>query len=279
MARRKLDWRCDGVPGVFAWLRRNAHPVHVTYSSRDARCNPLELLVLPERVADMERPVSRGRTDLSLVPPSLPYFATADQPDAWVQYDFGGVVVALTGYALCSHHPMLQGAAPRNWRLEGTLDGVTWWELRTHRDDCAINGQTGNFGIWPLACAGRVGSPYLPALSTAPPFDELVDPLVTAVRVVATGPNAAGTRQLQLAALELYGRVMHCSVPRVSSDGAPAAEVDKFGGHDGNMSTRSVALDHSAPGVGPKGARVAPEPKAVIAGVAGSGGDAKKKKK
>lgn len=169
----------------------------------------------------------------------LRYFITDPTDDEpWVRIDLRPWLFVVSAYSLASYHPVRQGPVPRNWRLEGSPDGVRWHTLKEHKDDDSLSGNV-NFGCWyvdrvpcapiekevsklTLSMSQQAGLQHVePAdakgeqdgtkpAAPAPPPPQLLPIPFSVFRVVGTGPNAFGGKQLQISALELYGRLLFC---------------------------------------------------------------------
>eukprot|EP00760_Papus_ankaliazontas_P010889 PhM_4_TR14560/c0_g1_i1/m.45645 len=121
-------------------------------------------------------------------PRTSDYFMTDNEPNEWVQIDFGNCVIAPTAYSFTSRHPILTGQFPRNWRLEGSLDGDKWFVLSRHKNDTSLS-RRNPYGFWELE-----------------PVKGL--PFLKMVRVIHEGLNSVGTNALSLSDFEMFGRVL-----------------------------------------------------------------------
>ena len=63
---------------------------------------------------------------------------TEDEPGSSFTFDLQDYQVCLSGYALRHGAEAGEGMCLRNWRLEGSLDGIQWHTLREHVDDTTI---------------------------------------------------------------------------------------------------------------------------------------------
>lgn len=162
-----------------------------------------------------------------------------DMPQsAFVTIDVSPHILAPTSYAIASIHPFHSGEAPRNWVLEGSADhGETWTTLRSHcADECIGHGS--DFAVFDIPLVSSIQTTVCPPVASQSRVNgganhrssleygssgELVFTsrfCGSMFRVRATGPNAMGTLSLQVASIELYGRLLTCGVrAKVCDDG------------------------------------------------------------
>jgi hypothetical protein len=110
------------------------------------------------------------------------WFSTKNEPNPWVCYDFGDKRVRLSHYTIRSQD--WDQNHPKNWNLEGSVDGDTWIELDRRERISSLDGEL------------RVAT-----------FQVTKTADVRMVRLVATGLNTSGTRALVLSAMEVFGEV------------------------------------------------------------------------
>jgi hypothetical protein len=116
-----------------------------------------------------------------------PYFSTKDAAGQFVVVAFENIAITPMAYSFACTHPTSGGFFPRSWVLEGSLDGNAWTMLRTHHEDDTLNRYC-PVGTWALA--PKAGTYFCQ------------------FRVRQCGPNAAGTRHLNVCSFEVYGRAM-----------------------------------------------------------------------
>eukprot|EP01006_Ploeotia_vitrea_P047968 TRINITY_DN67182_c0_g1_i1.p1 TRINITY_DN67182_c0_g1~~TRINITY_DN67182_c0_g1_i1.p1 ORF type:complete len:275 (+),score=-3.28 TRINITY_DN67182_c0_g1_i1:113-937(+) len=119
------------------------------------------------------------------------YFTTLNKPHSWVSIDFGYSALVPTHYSMSSCHPIYSGYYPRYWEFQASNDAKNWVTLRKHVDDRSIT-RNQPFGCWPLD-DGPVSQSNLP---------------YRYFRVWQFGTNSFGSNELQVSALEVYGRFM-----------------------------------------------------------------------
>ncbi|KAK9831854.1 hypothetical protein WJX81_001923 [Elliptochloris bilobata] len=103
---------------------------------------------------------------------------------AWWQLDLGA-----RHRLACNHYTLRHDASPafpRSWGLQGCEENGAWVDLRRHEADAAL-ALPGQFASWSV--------PARPGSAAA----------FSVFRILLTGPNAAGTRELAVSSWELYG--------------------------------------------------------------------------
>jgi hypothetical protein len=118
---------------------------------------------------------------------------TKDRPNSWFALDLG-VRILIRRYTL-RHARGYGTSALRNWELQGSKDGTLWQRLTQHVQDEGL-GQPGSCASWDV-----------------PPVagDEDSSKDVQGwryVRILQTGPNAAGKDYISLSGFELYGVIL-----------------------------------------------------------------------
>ncbi len=131
------------------------------------------------------------------------YFSTQNAPDSFVTINVSPWLLCPTSYALCSVHPMHVGSSPHNWVLEGSNDdGQSYMVLREHvNDESFLKGS--DFVIFDIP----------PVTYTHPVTKDMCTRRFSGsmFRLRSTGRSALGTLNLQVAAVEFYGRAMGCT--------------------------------------------------------------------
>jgi hypothetical protein len=109
------------------------------------------------------------------------FFQTANAPNSWLCYDFKGMAVEVTHYSIRtrpdgdSHHP-------RNWTVEGSVDGCAWIELDRQDERRELSG----LNKWASFCPS-------------------VRARVRLIRLRQHGKDNSGYDRLTLGAFELFG--------------------------------------------------------------------------
>ena len=195
------------------------------------------------------------------------YFSTRSDADSFVTISVSPWLLCPESYAMCSIHPMYGGCVPQNWVLEGSNDGgQTFTVLRRHtNDDSFLRGS--DFAVFDIPPISFV-NPLTKETTTRRFIGSLF-------RVRCTGENALGSLNLQIAALEFYGRAMTClEVPPIQEASRPIP-ASFFGDTISKTLTYGVPMRGSAVGGTSKGFKpLPPQPPDAPAG----GGKAKKKK-
>ena len=125
-----------------------------------------------------------------LLPPARGRACDAFVTSEWAEVSIAPWACCVTSYALASVCPITGGSPPRHWVLEAAHGSGPWTVLREHNGDEEISRRR-NYAVWDV-----------PA------------PLRTVVankfRIRRTGADARGGETLQIAHIELYGRLMAC---------------------------------------------------------------------
>jgi hypothetical protein len=159
--------------GVLHWLGRRrgqgvwtnpAHTQHITLSSSSTALGTLAMLT-GNRVAN---------------------FITRDEPLSWVAVEFRNIRVQPTHYTVGYY----EGGTiniPRNWRFQGSNDGVNWDTLREHRNDFTLTSShiSHTFELSPIN--GRY---------------------YTHFRLFQFGPSSDALHYFGVSGIELYGLVL-----------------------------------------------------------------------
>ena len=113
---------------------------------------------------------------------------TEDVPGSWCSVDLGERrSLVVTHYCLRADHGNSADESsvqfsPRNWCLQGSLDGLQWITLRRHDNDSSLT--LYNMGAWPVENSVTGWRHF---------------------RIHQHGPNSHNTHHLCLTGLELYG--------------------------------------------------------------------------
>lgn len=172
-----------------------------------------------------------------LVKKEIGYFSTLNKRDQWVTVDLGYPALVPTHYSLASAHPMYGGYYPRNWRFEGSRDAEHWHLLSLHEDDESLTRHT-PYGLWALH---------------APP--EIFRFPMRYFRITATGPNSFGSGELQVSALELYGRAVYMSLTGPGARAPAAAQQRGRVGPTALPPMPAQPVEQKAPKKGRKGSK------------------------
>lgn len=153
--------------------------------------------------------------------------ADAGAGDEYVVIDCYPHILCPTSYALCSVHPFHAGECPRSWVLEGSADhGATWVVLREHINDMSI-GFGCDFAVFDIPpVLSQLPPSFSASASTADERSMQSRFCGSMFRVRLTGPNAAGTKALQVGALEFYGRALVRGQNRAAAADAEETEDD-----------------------------------------------------
>ena len=110
---------------------------------------------------------------------------TGINAQSWLAVDLGeGRSLVVDHYCLRSdQHSGYH--KPRNWELQGSLDGQSWQTLRAHQSDSSLSSQPMSTAAWPVDAGAQAFRHF---------------------RVLQTGVNSSGHHQLMCAGIELYGR-------------------------------------------------------------------------
>jgi hypothetical protein len=112
-------------------------------------------------------------------------FYTDNIPGSWVSIDLKKNLVSPTFYSM-SHRCAMNDFFVRNWRFEGSKDGMEWTIIREHVHDETL-GPRGFSASWPVDGLGEFFSQF---------------------RVVlADNGNSRGTNALVLSCFEVYGHL------------------------------------------------------------------------
>ena len=118
---------------------------------------------------------------------------TKDKPHSWFAVDLG-VRILVRRYTL-RHARGYGTSALRNWELQGSKDGALWHRLIQHVQDESL-GQPGSCASWEV--------PPVPGDEDSPRDTQGW----RYIRILQTGPNAAGKDYISLSGFELYGVVL-----------------------------------------------------------------------
>jgi hypothetical protein len=93
--------------------------------------------------------VDRGQISDILEEKNTSFFLNPSANNAWFEVDLGGYAIIPTHYTL--RHSQVNPAEHfiRNWRLQGSNDGIKWATLSSHRRDATIDGSrlTATFSV------------------------------------------------------------------------------------------------------------------------------------
>ena len=81
------------------------------------------------------------------------------------------------------------GHQPRNWDFQGSVDGVTWVVLRSHRNDETMLDLMDAQAHWEVDAAAPQHPPHGYRL----------------FRIIIVGPNSSNCHHICVAGMELYG--------------------------------------------------------------------------
>ena len=154
-----------------------------------------------------------GQSDpASLVDERVEYFCTKDSKNQWVSFDFSDMVIIPSAYSFVSFHPILSGYYPRNWLLEGSLNGKTWTILKEHYNDETINKST-PCGTWSIRentkSKNHLKQDLVFGLECIDPFEEETRQFYRYFRIRQVGPNSFGSLELQLTSIEIFGEILY----------------------------------------------------------------------
>jgi hypothetical protein len=115
-------------------------------------------------------------SELANKPPSHPAWAICGRslvrcvsmarPNMWFMADLKDKKVKLTAYTL-KHYNSWDSEALRNWRFEGSNDGISWEMLKNHVNDAALNAKGATF-TWKIQTESGCRAPRC----AGPPVDE-----------------------------------------------------------------------------------------------------------
>eukprot|EP00908_Phaeocystis_cordata_P021292 Transcript_3641.p1 GENE.Transcript_3641~~Transcript_3641.p1 ORF type:complete len:480 (-),score=132.37 Transcript_3641:103-1491(-) len=111
------------------------------------------------------------------------YTFTDNATNSWMSVDLG------EGRSLVPDHYCLRSdrnpsSKPRNWELQGSLDGTTWQTLRRHENDASLADYSMSTAAWPVDAGGQGYRHF---------------------RIFQTGQTGGGSHHLMCAGIELYG--------------------------------------------------------------------------
>jgi hypothetical protein len=154
----------------------------ISYLTRKYQGNVHDLDIVRISASSIE-----GGTLQSLVNLNIPCdFYTYDMENSWICYDFKTMRISITHYSIRNRSGYDSGF-PRNWILEGSIDGSQW---------VLLDQQTNNSEL--------VGRSKTVTFSVSHQQDIR---LVWMVRIRQTGRNSTRGRYLSLAGLEFFGTV------------------------------------------------------------------------
>ena len=174
--------------------------------------NPLRSGAIRVAVSSVLPPAKVEAIVSPFVDPRSSYFSTRNEPGQFFSVAFDRMVVVPTAYSLASTHPISGGDYPRNWRFDGSCDGINWTLLRRHVNDESLSRRTPTF-TWQLQRTPQSSTFY------------------TMFRVVAEGPNITGGDALCATCLEVYGKlayVVEDPFPELEPVSAPAPRPAGF---------------------------------------------------
>jgi hypothetical protein len=117
------------------------------------------------------------------------YWFSNDAPNSWIQFDFKNRRISPTHYTIKSDN---HGAYHLlKWSLDCSHDGTSWVNL----DRRETNDLNGNHVVKSYNCG---------SLESSSPFFRFI-------RLTQTGKNSSGRNHLQLANLEVFGKVKECT--------------------------------------------------------------------
>ena len=136
--------------------------------------------------------VSARASEIAVSPPSMAASAicgrevvrccTVGKQDMWFMVDLKDKLLMPTHYSL-RHYSTYDTEALRNWKLEGSVNGVQWDLLRMHVNDKALT-LKGATATWPLQSTGRAYRMF---------------------RITQTGHNSNSNYYMCCSGMELYG--------------------------------------------------------------------------
>jgi hypothetical protein len=117
----------------------------------------------------------------------LTFYISQQMPNQWIQFDFKNSRVIPTGYVIRGRQePGALNLNLRNWKLEGSLDGLRWevLDVKVNVNDLCVQGAA--VGVWPID--NRVECKF--------------------IRLSCTGPTASGTQYLTLSYFDIFGSLL-----------------------------------------------------------------------
>ena len=99
-------------------------------------------------------------------------------PGAWLDVNF-----------YCLRHDANSHHVLRNWALQGSVDGNSWFTLRHHFNDTAMKDEKFSVGAWSVEKS-----------SSSQAYAQF--------RIIQTGANSSGVERLMCAGMELYGTLV-----------------------------------------------------------------------
>lgn len=175
-AVQKFEYESDfDKHGVFWYLGTNGYTTEWQ--------NPAEVGRVIATSSDLaERPASKPAS--ALCGRELVRCVTVAKPNMWFVVDLREYKLTVTHYTL-KHYNSWDTEALRNWRFEGSNDGIRWVTLSSHHNDEALN-RKGATHTWPIPNA-RENVAY------------------SMFRLYQTGKNSNNHYYLACSGMELYG--------------------------------------------------------------------------
>jgi hypothetical protein len=112
-------------------------------------------------------------------------FYTPNTPHSWICYDFDEMRITLTHYSIRTRSDCDQ-CHLRHWRLDGSMDGLSWTELDRRKNDTTLSGRG---AIATFSIGDREGNREGFRM----------------IRLRQTGRNSSGEHFLTLTAIEFFG--------------------------------------------------------------------------
>jgi hypothetical protein len=115
---------------------------------------------------------------------SRAYFATANEPNSWVCYDFKDYRITPTHYVIRTHYDR-DTHHLQSWILEGSVDGQSWIRLDQRIEETSLK-SIGAIAAFVISKSSQVQM----------------------IRVRQVGTNSSGYDRLVIDALEIFGGVI-----------------------------------------------------------------------
>ena len=153
-----------------------------------------------------------GQSDpATLLSDRLSFFCTRNLTNQWISVDFLDNVILPRAYSIVSFHPILSGYYPRDWVLEGSMDGMGWTTLIKHSGDTSL-GKLSPVATWKIGDeeelkAARSGKRVQKDLMV--PAEGVTLGYYRVFRIRQTGPNSFGSGELQVSSIEIFGDIMY----------------------------------------------------------------------
>eukprot|EP01001_Neometanema_parovale_P012663 NODE_896_length_2004_cov_199.587453_g848_i0.p1 GENE.NODE_896_length_2004_cov_199.587453_g848_i0~~NODE_896_length_2004_cov_199.587453_g848_i0.p1 ORF type:complete len:589 (-),score=75.00 NODE_896_length_2004_cov_199.587453_g848_i0:128-1894(-) len=169
--------------------------------------NPTSIIDRPLLDVKVSSSFGSGKA-ADIVNAAMGYFVTQNKPDSWILIDFLHQLVIPKAYSFASSHPIYAGYYPRNWELQGSLDGKTWKCLKKHTNDQTVN-KYNPIGYWLIE-----PPPHLVRSHNSTFYRYF--------RVMQTGVNSFESHELQISSVEIYGQFIYLAPEIPSPRPAPA---------------------------------------------------------